>query len=80
MIHIVKATHVTAFFPRIGFSDGMEGDVDLAGELDGTVFAPLRDPSVFRSVRVHPELGTIVWPNGADFAPEFLREQVRVLR
>jgi hypothetical protein len=36
------------------------------------VFAPLRDEKEFAKVRVHPELGTIVWPNGADLDPVVL--------
>ncbi|MGH9369141.1 MAG: DUF2442 domain-containing protein [Thermoanaerobaculia bacterium] len=36
------------------------------------VFAPLRDAEQFRQVRVHPELGTVFWPNGADLYPEVL--------
>lgn len=79
MTHIVDATHDSNFIVPLRFSDGLDGDVDLAAELEGTVFLPLRDPKVFRSFRVHPELGTIVWPNGADFAPKFLRERIRVL-
>lgn len=47
-------------------------------QLYGTVFEPLRDPSVFRQFVVHPEFQTLVWPNGADFAPEFLHDNVRV--
>lgn len=44
-----------------------------APELYGEVFEPLKDFAYFRTFRVHPELRTVVWPNGADFAPEFLR-------
>jgi len=36
------------------------------------VFEPLRDPAVFATVRVDPEIRTVAWANGADFAPEFL--------
>jgi hypothetical protein len=60
------------------FDDGTEGEIDLSTELYGPVFEPLRDVSYFRQVRVDPELGTIVWPNGADFAPEFLYDKVHV--
>jgi hypothetical protein len=54
------------------FNDGAEGEVDLAAHLMGPVFLPLRDPAIFAAVRLDPELRTIVWPNGADLAPEFL--------
>jgi len=48
--------------------------IDIENELVGPVFEPLRDPEVFRQVAVNRETGTIEWPNGADFAPEFLYE------
>ena len=54
------------------FNDGAQGEVDLAVHLVGPVFVPLRDPALFAAVRLDPELRTIVWPNGADLAPEFL--------
>jgi len=46
--------------------------VDLASEIYGEVFEPLKRPEFFRRVSVNPETNTIEWPNGADFAPEFL--------
>lgn len=58
---------------RLKFSDGSEKEIDLDGELWGPIFEPLRnDPKLFRRVRVDEELGTIVWPNGADFDPDVL--------
>ena len=55
------------------FSDGESRQVDLLPELTGPVFEPLKDPRRFSHVVLDPVCGTVVWPNGADFAPEFLR-------
>lgn len=54
------------------FDDGAEGDLDMSEETWDGVFAPLGDPDFFDKVRVDEELGTIVWPNGADIAPDSL--------
>ncbi len=78
MIRIIEARYVSAHVLWLRFSDGLEGDVDLASDLDGEVFEPLKDPSVFRSFTLQPELHTVVWPNGADLAPEFLHHRLRV--
>ena len=75
---VTAATHVGGFVLHLRFSDGTEGDVDLRQELEGEVFGPLNDPTYFKKFRVHPELHTVVWPNGADFAPEFLYEKTRL--
>jgi hypothetical protein len=72
MITISAAKHLGGYRIWLCFSDGEEGTVDLGLELDGPVFEPLRDPAVFARFTVHPELKTLVWPNGADLAPEFL--------
>jgi hypothetical protein len=77
MIRVTEARHVSGYIVRLRFSDGTEGALDLAAELHGPIFEPLRDPVRFAELRVDPELATIVWPNGADFAPEFLHEQVK---
>ena len=73
MTPILKsAEYIENYRLRLSFSDGKVGDIDLGPELWGEVFEPLKDLAVFKSFRVDQELGTIVWPNGADLAPEFL--------
>jgi hypothetical protein len=76
--HVIEARHVSGTTVWLRFDDGVDGEIDLAPELRGEVFEPLRDSAYFRQFRVHPVLGTLVWPNGADFAPEFLRAAIRV--
>lgn len=74
---ITDAEYVSGFILRLRFEDGTEGTVNLADELYGPVFEPLKDPAYFRRFQIHPELHTLTWENGADFAPEFLYSQVR---
>ncbi len=58
----------------VAFNNGAQGEIDLSGELWGEMFKPLKDPAIFKTAHQHPELGTVAWANGADFAPEFLFE------
>lgn len=76
---IIEARYVAGFSVWLRFADGLEGEVDLSRELTGPIFEPLQDVEEFRRLRLHPELRTIVWPNGAGLAPEFLRERLRVV-
>jgi hypothetical protein len=78
MPRLIEVRWVRDFVLWVRFSDGSEGGVDLSGELDGPVFEPLRDSAYFRLFVLSPDLHTVVWPNGADLAPEFLLERVRV--
>lgn len=71
---VVAVRHIRDNVLWIRFSDGAEGTVDLAGDLRGVLFEPLRDAIAFRSVRI--EDGTLVWSNGADWAPETLYDRV----
>lgn len=77
-MRVVNARVVRDFVVWLRFNDGVEGEVDLSGELEGPVFEPLKEAETFRQVWLHPELHTLVWPNGADFAPEFLHDLVEV--
>jgi hypothetical protein len=78
MIRVLEARFVRDHVVWLRFNDGSDGEVDLSDRLYGPVFEPLKGSEYFQSFEVHPELHTIVWPNGADFAPEFLRDRVRV--
>ena len=55
------------------FEDGIEGVVDISQLIPFSgIFAPLQDLAYFAQVQIHPELGTIVWQNGADLDPDVL--------
>ena len=56
------------------FNDGATRRVDLLPVLTGPVFLPLRDAEFFSRVTLDPVAGTVIWPNGADFAPDYLRD------
>jgi hypothetical protein len=68
---------------RVAFDDGLSRAIDFTPVLAGELFGPLRDPAIFRQVRLDPEAHTLVWPNDADFDPATLHdwpEQVVVLQ
>ena len=75
-LHVLEARYVRDHVLWLRFNDGAAGEIDLAAELNGPVFGPLQDIERFKqfSVTCH----TLMWPNGADFASEFLREHIAV--
>ena len=78
MLDIIEARYVSDYVVWLRFEDGTEGEIDLAEELHGPVFQPLKDLTYFATLRVNPDTGTVEWPNGADFSPEFLYEKTHV--
>jgi Protein of unknown function (DUF2442) len=74
---VIEATPLEGYRVRLRFEDGVVGELDLAAiiRFEG-VFAPLKDLNRFRELQVHPELGTIYWPNGADLDPIVLYARV----
>ncbi|WP_419662643.1 conserved uncharacterized protein, DUF2442 [Desulfosarcina variabilis str. Montpellier] len=76
---ITSAKYTEGYKLYLHFSDGSEGEVNLEPELTGEIFEPLKDLSFFKMFSVNHEIHTIVWPNGADFAPEFLREKLKIM-
>jgi hypothetical protein len=59
---------------KVSFDDGLSREIDFTPVLAGELFGPLRDPAIFRQVRLDPEVHTLVWPNGADFDPATLHD------
>lgn len=73
LVRVRSVEPVGGFRLRLGFSDGSEKVVDVEPYLRGPVFEPIRsDPDLFARVEVDRQLGTIVWPNGADIDPDVL--------
>jgi len=75
---ITAVEHLGGRRLRLTFADGVVGDVDLSDRFQnpkGPMFEPLRDVKYFAKVSVDAELGTVVWPNGADLAPDALHQQ-----
>ena len=64
---------------RIVFRDGLVREVDFTPVLAGALYGPLRDESLFKGVRLDPEVHTLVWPNGADFDPATLHDWPEML-
>lgn len=71
-LHIEEVKVVGLFDLAVKFNTGEWRRVELKSSLNGPVFEPLRNQEEFERVYVSEETGTVEWPNGADFAPEYL--------
>ena len=74
MPRVIKVSPLSGHRLHVEFDDGVSGTIDLSNELDGEVFRPLRDETVFRQVKVD-EFGAVCWPNGPDLAPDAMHSQ-----
>ena len=59
---------------RVGFDDNVAKEINLESVLEGEIYGPLRKRMTFASVKIDPEINTLVWPNGADFDPAVLHD------
>lgn len=74
-LHVTEARYINNYQVELRFNNGRQGIADLTSALNGPMFEPLKDLAEFAKIRVDAELETVVWPNGADFAPEYLYYQ-----
>jgi len=72
---VIQAKYDGGFRIHLTFNDNLQGTVDLESWLEGPIFEPLKDRNYFQ--RFFLDGGTVVWPNGADIAPETLYEAVK---
>jgi len=57
---------------RLHFNDEKQQVINFLPILHGEIYGPLQESSLFNQVKLDDEVGTIVWPNGADFDPATL--------
>ena len=74
MHYITNGEYDSGFQLHLQFEDGSWRSADLERHLNGEMFEPLRNPAQFASVRLNPDIDTVVWDNGADMSPDFLYE------
>ena len=72
ILRVLKARHAGDYRLDLTFNDGSSKVIDLRPHLNGPIFEPLRDREFFSRGELDPICGTVVWPNGADLAPEAL--------
>lgn len=59
---------------EIVFEDGLVRRINFLPVLEGELFGPLKELTVFNEVCLDAEGYTLVWPNGADFDPATLHD------
>ena len=68
MIHVITAKYAGGLSLAVEFDDDTQGVVDLTDLVQRVpLFAPLRDPALFR--RVYVDDGAVCWPNDLDLSP-----------
>ena len=72
---VIRAKYDGGFRIHLTFNDNLQGTVDLQSWLKGPIFEPLNERSYFQQFFI--DGGTVVWPNGADIAPETLYDAVK---
>lgn len=78
ILRVVKAEIAAPHVLNLTFNNGSHKVVDARPLLTGPIFEPLLDPTYFALAKLDPVCGTVVWPNGADIAPEALYESAVV--
>jgi hypothetical protein len=71
---VVAFAIVAPYTLHVTFDDTTTQVIDFSPILEGELYGPLREASLFNQVQLDPEVQTLVWPNGADFDPATLHD------
>ena len=78
MVWITEVAYVDEYKIKIMFNDNTNGIIDFAPIIEQDhrlIIKELKQPDIFQNFSV--KLDTLVWPNGADFSPEYLYENIK---
>lgn len=77
LFDVIDAKYKGDYRIELTFEDGVIGVVDFSDYPKmGGVFEKMKSIDYFRSFKVDPELGTIIWPDDVDVAPDTLYVEV----
>jgi hypothetical protein len=73
---VTEAKYIEGYMLEVAFEDGNRGIIDFSDYPSrGGVFSQFKNMDFFKSFVVSQDLGTIVWGNEIDIAPETLYEK-----
>jgi len=75
MEKVISVKPLEEYMLEIEFEDGLKKVIDAKPYIGKGISAALKDKAYFRKVEVENG-GGIAWPNGYDFCPNFLRDDV----
>ena len=75
MDKVVSVKPLENYLLEIEFEDGFRKIIDIRPFIGEGISAALEDKAYFGSVKLE-DGGGIAWPNGYDFCPNFLRDDV----
>ena len=72
-MHWIKnVNYIGKYRLKLKFENNEVKEVDLSNYLEGAIFEPLKDIEFFKKVSLNSDIDTVVWPNNADYSPDFL--------
>lgn len=76
IVHVSKLKRLDDYRLKLWFMDGQAGEWDFSdlATRSGEMAAPFRDPLYFD--RVFLEVGALTWPNGYDWCPQALHDDM----
>jgi Protein of unknown function (DUF2442) len=79
MERVISVKPLKNYTVEIEFEDGFRKVIDVRPFIGNGISAALKDEAYFRRVSLE-DGGGIAWPNGYDFCPNFLRDDVPALK